>query len=275
MHHDNRGRGVTPELARAAKEAGLQSVSVSIDGLESTHDRLRGVKGSYQSALAALRNLTDAGIRVSVNTQINRLSMPEMEDVLERLIERGGHSWQIQLTVAMGRAADEPDVLLQPTDLLELFPLLEKLKLRCDEANVRLWPGNNIGYFGPYEHIYEVKRPRPRQRLWCRPRHARDRSERRHQGLPVTADRRMTGGNIRDNSLKDIWERSKPLRYNARSNYRRPVGLLSNLLLRGRLPIRVHVDQLRVVRQGREQPVLSPPGAGTREAGQKRSHRAA
>lgn len=132
------GRGVTPERARAAAEAGLQSVSVSVDGLEETHDRLRGVKGSHRAAFEAFRNLRAAGVRVSANTQINRLSMPELPAVLESIIEAGIHSWQIQLTVAMGRAADEPETLLQPYDLLELFPMLAALKARCDEASVRL-----------------------------------------------------------------------------------------------------------------------------------------
>src|SRR6266540_1816691 len=45
------GRGFSPERARAAKEAGIQSISVSVDGLEATHDGLRGVKGSYQAAM--------------------------------------------------------------------------------------------------------------------------------------------------------------------------------------------------------------------------------
>src|SRR6476659_4102947 len=41
------GRGITEERAKVAREAGLQSASVSIDGLEATHDRLRGVPGSF------------------------------------------------------------------------------------------------------------------------------------------------------------------------------------------------------------------------------------
>ncbi len=40
------GRGLTAELARAGAEAGLRSASVSIDGHEATHDRLRGVTGA-------------------------------------------------------------------------------------------------------------------------------------------------------------------------------------------------------------------------------------
>ena len=65
------GRGLTAEMARAAKEAGMWAVSVSVDGSRETHDRLRGVKGSYDAAFNSLRYLRDAGIHVATNTQIN------------------------------------------------------------------------------------------------------------------------------------------------------------------------------------------------------------
>ncbi|GAB4212069.1 MAG: GDL motif peptide-associated radical SAM/SPASM maturase [Sandaracinaceae bacterium] len=208
------GRGFTPERARAAAEAGLQSVSISIDGDEATHDRLRGVQGSYRAALEALENLRAAGIKVSVNTQINRLSMPMLGEVLELLGEKKCHSWQIQLTVAMGRAADEPEVLLQPYDLLELFPLLGKLKARCDELGVRMWPGNNIGYFGPYESVLRGTMPKGHMYSCGAGRSTLGiEADGSIKGCPSLPTEAWVGGNIRDHSLKDIWERSAPLRY--------------------------------------------------------------
>ncbi len=208
------GRGLTPERCRAAAEAGLQSVSVSIDGDEETHDRLRGVRGSYRSALEALHNLRAAGIQTSVNTQINRLSMPILADILELIAREGGHSWQFQLTAAMGRAADEPEVLLQPYDLLELFPLLAKLAARADELGVRLWPGNNIGYFGPYESILRRRWP-DQHMLSCGAGRSTigieaDGSIKGCPSLPTDA---WVGGNVRDAKLLDIWQRAEPLRF--------------------------------------------------------------
>src|SRR5688572_3944498 len=56
------GRQFGPEVARKAAEAGLEGVGVSVDGLEATHDTLRNVKGSWRSALEAIRNARDAGM---------------------------------------------------------------------------------------------------------------------------------------------------------------------------------------------------------------------
>lgn len=208
------GRGLTPELVAKAHEAGLVGASISLDGDEITHDRLRGVKGSYRAAIEAMRALSERKMRVSCNSQINRLSVPHLDSILESIAAVGVHSWQIQLTVPMGRAADEPDVLLQPYDLLELFPRLAELKKRCDELGVRMLPGNNIGYFGPYESTLRGYHPSGHAGS-CGAGRATLGIEANGaiKGCPSLPTEHWTGGNVRDASLLDIWERAEPLRY--------------------------------------------------------------
>ncbi len=208
------GRGLTLERARAAAAAGLQGAGISLDGGEATHDRLRGVAGAHRAALQAAANLRAVGIAVSVNTQINKLSMPELADVLETVVAVGALAWQIQLTVAMGRAADAPDLLIQPEDLLALFPLLARLKTRCDEAGVVLSPGNNIGYFGPYDSTLRGSVGLGHSAscgAGCTTLGIE--SNGAIKGCPSLQTVPWTGGNIRDASLQDIWERSAALRY--------------------------------------------------------------
>ena len=125
--------------ARARRQAGRPGQRQRVARrLAATHDRLRGVRGSHARALAAIDQLRAAGVPVSVNTQINRLSMPELPRAARADRERTARTaGRLQLTVPMGRAADEPEVLLQPYELLELFPLLAQLRERCDELGVR------------------------------------------------------------------------------------------------------------------------------------------
>ena len=208
------GRGMTPERARAGAAAGLVSASVSLDGLEATHDRQRGVAGAHAAALEALHNLREAGVPVSTNTQINRLDMHELPELLELIIALGVHSWQLQLTVAMGRAADHADWLLQPYDLLELFPMIGRLAERCREADVLLWPGNNVGYFGPYESALRGTTPRGHVTgcgagIWGLGIEA----DGTIKGCPSLATSQWASGNVRDARLVDIWERGGPIRY--------------------------------------------------------------
>ena len=208
------GRSLSREVARVAKQAGLESASVSVDGLEATHDALRGVRGSFASAFAAIENLRAEGIGVSANTQIGRTSLREIPDVFELLVKAGIHSWQVQLTVAMGRAVDEPDLLLEPYQLLEVMPMLARIKRRAIEAGVRVWPGNNIGYFGPYESLLRGTLPRGHLASCGAGRSTLGiEANGDIKGCPSLPTADYVGGNIREHTLRDIWERATPLRF--------------------------------------------------------------
>jgi radical SAM protein with 4Fe4S-binding SPASM domain len=208
------GRGLGRERAEAAALAGLFSTSVSIDGEEETHDRLRGVRGSYASATAAIAHLRAAGVHVGVNTQINRLSMPELPRVLDRILALGARSWQVQLTVAMGRAADEPDILCQPHDLIDLFPVLAELAERGRARGLDLVAGNNVGYFGPHETKLRG-RTKKGHSLGC----GAGRftigieADGTIKGCPSLSTSRWAGGNVREHPLRELWERASALRY--------------------------------------------------------------
>jgi radical SAM protein with 4Fe4S-binding SPASM domain len=208
------GRGLTPERARAAKAAGLASASVSVDGLADTHDALRGVRGSFDAAIRAIENLRAAGIPVSANTQIGRANLHEVPAVFERLVAAGIHSWQVQITVAMGRAADEPDLLLEPYQMLEVMPMLGRLKVLADAAGVRVWPGNNVGYFGPYEAKLRGTLPRGHLSSCGAGRSTLGvEANGDIKGCPSLPTADYVGGNIREHRLRDIWERAAPLRF--------------------------------------------------------------
>ena len=146
------GRALTDERIARAEAAGIRSISISIDGLERSHDMQRGAPGSWRAALASGERVSKSSIRLTTNTQVNRISMPELPALSQLLIDIGSKAWQVQLTVPMGRGADRPDMLLQPYDLLELFPVLLWMKReRLKPNGITLFPGNNVGYFGPFE----------------------------------------------------------------------------------------------------------------------------
>ncbi len=210
-------RGLTQKRVDEAAEAGLKAVSISLDGLEQTHDAQRGVKGSWRAAVEAAKRVTAAGIRLNTNTQINRLSGPELVGVADTMVEIGARAWQTQITVPMGRAADRPELLLQPYHLLEIFPLLVWIKQNTLEPNgIRLQPGNNLGYFGPYEEHLRYKGQLGTHWGGC--------SAGRYslgieadgtiKGCPSLPPEVYGGGNIRERTLDDIvWNTSELARF--------------------------------------------------------------
>jgi len=209
------GLHLTEERIRAAAEAGLQAGGVSIDGLPELHDRLRGVKGSFDAALKALRLMREYGLTTSVNTQITAQVIPQLRELMNLFIEAGAKNWQIQLTVAMGRAADHPELLLQPYDLLELMPLIAELYREGVGRDFLIQPGNNIGYFGPYESVW---RGAGDDRVHWSSCNAGENTmgieaDGTIKGCPSLPTASYAGGNIRDLTLEDIWRKTPELSF--------------------------------------------------------------
>ncbi len=208
------GRAMTRERAREVKEAGVQSLSVSVDALEEMHDQLRGVKGSWRAAMDAIANLRAEGVPVSANTQITRPALRQIEPLLELLIEAGVHSWQVSQTVPMGRAADEPELILEPFQVIEVMPLIARAKRRLASVKKRLWPGNDIGYFGPYETLIRGTMPRGHMSSCGAGRLTLGiEADGALKGCPSLPTSDYVGGNVRDDSVRDVWERAQALRF--------------------------------------------------------------
>lgn len=212
------GYGITLETAQKMKLAGIRTVSVSIDGLEETHDRLRGRKGAWKYAFKTMSHLREVGIAFGCNTQINRLSAPEFPRIYECIRDAGARAWQIQLTVPMGNAADNADILLQPYELLDIYPMLARVVSRAYQEGVQVQAGNNIGYYGPYERLLRGRGREHEFSFWqgCGAGLSTlgieaDGAIKGCPSLPTTA---YTGGNIRDRSLHDIIANSSELRMN-------------------------------------------------------------
>jgi len=212
------GRFFTPATLDAAIEAGVMSIGVSLDGVGQTHDLQRGVPGSFEAALALLRRVAGRPIMASVNTQINRHTMMQLPELLDVLIAAKVSNWQLALTVAMGNAADNDDLLLQPYDLLALFPLLASLHDRAAEHGIVLQPSNNIGYFGPYEEKLRLVGDIAAHWTGCS---AGDNvlgieADGKIKGCPGLS-RDYVGGNVRDEPLRLIWDRAERLAFTHRA----------------------------------------------------------
>jgi len=147
------GQGISSVRAQAIKDIGIKRVSVSIDGMERTHDRVRLKRNSFNKAINALDNLREAGLRLAVNTTINSLNKHELEDLYHLLKSLMVKAWQLQIMAPLGRAADRPFLLIEPHDLLTIMPTIAKLKRQAFTDDMLIMPGNNLGYFGPEEAL--------------------------------------------------------------------------------------------------------------------------
>ena len=81
------GTLITGEKAKILKEIGLSYVGVSLDGLEATNDRFRGLNGAFSLALEGIRNCREEGIKTGLRFTINKRNVHEVPALFE-LMER-------------------------------------------------------------------------------------------------------------------------------------------------------------------------------------------
>lgn len=209
------GWGLTPERCAAAKEAGLMILSVSIDGEEAHHDRVRDKRGSWRRAFGALGNARAAGMKVGANTQVNALTIPDLLPLLDRLTEAGIVAWQLQFTMVHGNGADHPEIILQPHMIPELFETLDTVADRCRERGIRFLPGNNIGYFGPNEQKLRWAQKHGGHYTGCTSGVVTlgIESNGEIKGCPSLGGPTNQGGSWREHGLRKLWERSPEITY--------------------------------------------------------------
>lgn len=208
-------RNLTDKRLDEAADAGLQGVGVSIDGLPDLHDRVRGVPGSYDQAIDALKRAKARGLAVSVNTQIGAETADHLPELMDRIIAAGATHWQIQLTVAMGNAVDNPELLLQPWRLIEVMPLLARLYREGLARGLLMIVGNNVGYFGPYERMWRGLGDDTDHWNGCSAGQTGIGIEANGaiKGCPSLATSLYTAGNVRDMSIEDIWRHSEKMAF--------------------------------------------------------------
>ncbi|MFO0660067.1 MAG: radical SAM protein [Polyangiaceae bacterium] len=210
------GRGITADLAVAMKDAGLAGASVSIDGIGRTHDQIRATVGGFDAATRALDRMAQAGLTVFANTNFNRVNRNEVEAIYEHVKQHGASSWQVQITTPLGRAADRPNMILQPWDLLDLLPRLAAIKQRAFDEGFLVMPGNNLGYFGPEEALLRsLSRDQPDHWRGCQAGRfvMGIESDGAVKGCPSLQTAHYVGGNLRERSIQSIWESSPELAF--------------------------------------------------------------
>lgn len=84
VHFVSNGFLLDEAKAKQLASTGVDEVSISIDGLEKTHDRLRGVPGAFGHAVAAVKNLKQFAPRVQI--VVNSILSPDTIDDLYRVV---------------------------------------------------------------------------------------------------------------------------------------------------------------------------------------------
>lgn len=209
------GQGLDEKVAALMAGSGLHAVTISVDGLAATHDAQRRVPGCFEQAIRAIRCVDQAGLKVGVTSQVNQGNLAELENLAPILEEAGVLGWQLQLTLPLGRAEENRNLITPPAMMPELLRVLRRLARR---PGLRPHLTDNIGYCTSDDlQLRTIQGGFPRPWLGCRA---------GLDALGITSDGRVKGclalpdscteGNVRKESLAAIWRDPQRFRYNRR-----------------------------------------------------------
>lgn len=119
----------------------VESVSVSVDGPKEIHDRLRQ-EGSFKRAMEAVSVLSNSSVPVSVISTLNRENVESLERLYEILLPFPIFAWQLQACSPMGNAASN-----KIDYSFDFAKVINFVNHKAPKAPFAVGVADNIGYF--------------------------------------------------------------------------------------------------------------------------------
>src|SRR5581483_2915552 len=117
---------LTAEAIESFQKAGVNRMAISLDGPDAqTHDDFRGIPGTFDRAMFALRHAQKIGLDTQLQTTVTRRNMAKLPQVAEIAREVGTKMWSLFFLIVTGRAAEADD--LQAEEYEQVFEFMYNL----------------------------------------------------------------------------------------------------------------------------------------------------
>ena len=123
------GFDYTPQIHRSLLDAGMGSITVSLDGLEENHNWLRGNNQSFQRAVKAIELVNSSKrLNYDIVTCVNQKNINELEQIREFLLSKNVKAWRLFTISPIGRAAENDILQLTPQQLKHLMDFIVRAR---------------------------------------------------------------------------------------------------------------------------------------------------
>lgn len=141
---------VTEEKLKLLKEAGLNTIQISLDGdNEFTHDNMRGMSGAFKKAVNAIKIAKETGLNVAVSFVPQKLNYKYLGNACDLCFELGVSEFRAMPLIPMGRGGRISPLLLSSEEYLKLQRIMEEKKY---EYEFKM----NVQWGDPIDHLYRM-----------------------------------------------------------------------------------------------------------------------
>jgi radical SAM protein with 4Fe4S-binding SPASM domain len=201
------GWSITNDVAKQMKKNLISTVFISIDGTKEVHDRIRK-PGSYNRIEQGIKILKQESINVGAVTTLSKQNINLLPQIKDELIRMDVALWHVQLSLPVEFTHHHEYHLLDPEDIISILDFCHNTN---KEGKIAISPTDCIGYYSNKE-----LRTNPStfntidHQLWdgCK-------AGIHSFGILYNGDivgctsfrnREYIEGNIRERTLRDIWE---------------------------------------------------------------------
>jgi radical SAM protein with 4Fe4S-binding SPASM domain len=185
------------ETIRRIADAGVSSVGISVDGLEQTHDSIRGYTGLFRRVLNGIETLRRKSISVTVITTVNQRNVPELPALFEVLRSLHVGRWQLQPIFSLGRTCGNANLKLSDSAYVNFGRFVKEWTPIASCSGMELLSGDSFGYFTELDERKPEWRGCPAGRLLCG-----ITSDGKVKGCLSLPDELVEG----DLSISDLWD---------------------------------------------------------------------
>jgi radical SAM protein with 4Fe4S-binding SPASM domain len=199
-------------LINQAKLADIHTICISIDGTEKTHDLIRR-SGSFKKDIEALKKIKENGINTAVITTVSSANIDELEELYGEFNRIGIDIWQLQLAMPMGNFKHQQKFMIEPVYIDRIIDFAyEKIG-----KGIKVTLADCIGYYN-VKAIEVLQNHIQDDWCWQGCSAGKNSIGILHNG-DITACTSMRSekfvvGNIRNQSLKSIWENEHNFEWN-------------------------------------------------------------
>lgn len=121
---------LTQDVIVRLKEAGLARLAVSLDGADAeSHDAFRGMSGSFERTLSALRWANEIGLPTQVNTTFSRRNIGQIDAIVALMESLKITLWSVFFLVPTGRG--KLNDLLSAEEFEQVFAKIHSLSIKA------------------------------------------------------------------------------------------------------------------------------------------------
>jgi len=127
------GLQLTQQRLNSLVHSGMRAITISLDGLEDSHNWLRGNKNSFSNAVKAIGMLSKVpDLKFDVVTCVNSKNFNELPEIKKLLISLGVKEWRLFTIFPIGRAQQNTELKLPPVQFKQLFDFISAERKKGD-----------------------------------------------------------------------------------------------------------------------------------------------